>query len=645
MAQPSSSAQPRPLRSRFGLQTGTAIALAFLVLPGAYGSTRSETGDQIETLRRLSIEELAQIEVTSVSRRPEAASRAPASIYVITDEDIRRSGAVNLGEALRLAPNLQVARDITPNYAISARGMNSYATANKLLVLVDGRSIYAPLYAGVLWDEEQVAIETIERIEVISGPGGTLWGANAVNGVINVVTRSAQDSQGWAARVSHGPLERVGILRYGGRLSENGAWRVYLRGFEQDHSLNAAGGANGDEFAGFTGGFRTDWQAGNDHFTLQGDLYENRYGTGAAETRGGNLVGRWTRELDGGASVMVQAYYDGSEREGATVMTESRVGDLAFQHTLAPRGRHEIVWGGGYRYITDLYSSPGGRIRLDPVEDDFQLANIYVQDTIELREDLELTAGLKLEHSTYSGMEYLPSIRLAWRPASEHMLWGAVSRAVRTPVRLDRDAVAPGLLIRGEDFDSESVIAWEAGYRTSLSGRASLSVSVFFNEYEGLRVLSFEPGTTNLPLRFLNGLDGNSWGVEAWGNYQLTGWWRLSAGLSTLEKDFSLRPGLTDLSNPQSTGNDPDYQAVLRSRMDFGSFTFDADLRHVDDLPAPAVPSYTELNARLAWRATDRLEFALTGINLLDESHPETSSSGPPDEIRRSLYLTARLGF
>lgn len=626
-------------------QAGAALAMTFLVLPAAFGNTNQRAEDRINDLRNLSIEELAQIEVTSVSRRAEPVSSAPASIYVITAEDIRRSGAVSLPEALRLAPNLQVARDTTPNYAVSARGMNSYNTSNKLLVLVDGRSIYAPLYAGVLWDEEQIALEDVERIEVISGPGGTLWGANAVNGVINVLTRPAQDTQGIAARVSQGPIDRVGMVRYGGRISDNLAYRAYLRGFEQEHSLSAAGTGNNDSFSGAVGGFRLDWRGGENQITLQGDLYENDYGPTGAEGRGGNVVARWSHLLDSGGNVIVQAYYDTSEREGTGIMTRSRVSDLAMQYNLAPVGRHQIVFGGGYRYIDDFYWS-NARFFLDPVSDDFQLANIFVQDTIALSDTVGLTAGLKVEHSSYSGTEYLPSLRLSWSPSEGRMVWAAVSRAVRTPVRLDRDLVAPGLITRSPGFDSESVIAYEAGYRTSPAPNLSLSVSLFFNDYDGLRVLSYQPGTTNtLPIQFMNGLDGTSYGVEAWGSWQVRDWWRLSAGLSTLEKDFDLRDGLTDLTVPPATGNDPEYQASLRSRMDFGDITFDADLRRVGDLPNPAVPAYTELNARLGWQATDRLEFAISGINLLDESHPETSSTGPADEIRRSLFVTARIGF
>lgn len=626
-------------------QTLFALVFALVALPASYGGTEQQTRSQLEDLRSLSIEELMQVEVTSVSRRAEPVALAPASIYVISAQDIQRSGALNLPEALRLAPNLQVARDDASRYAISARGMNSVSTSNKLLVLVDGRSIYEPLYAGVVWDEEQVPLEDIDRIEVISGPGGTLWGANAVNGVINVITRRAQDTQGWSARASYGAIDRVASVRYGGRLTENAAFRVYARGSELGQSLSAAGLGNNDGYSSVSGGFRTDWMAGRDHYTLQGDLFSNDYDGSGNAIDGGNLVARWSREMQDGGSFILQAYYDTTERDGPGLMTRSRVGDIAFQHSLSARGRHQIVWGGGYRTIDDFFWSTGS-FSLDPVEDDFQLSNLFVQDTIALSGDLSLTAGVKLEHSTYSGFDYLPSLRLSWTPSSTQMVWGAVSRAIRTPVRLDRDVLIPGTLDGGDDFDSESVIAYELGYRANPTARLSFSATAFFNEYEGLRVLSLQPGTTNgLPMEFRNGLDGTSWGVEAWGMFLIYDWWRIRGGIATLQKDFDLRAGLTDILLPQSSGNDPEYQAMVNTRINLADVFIDANLRRVGDLPRPGVPGYTELNATIGWQVTDRLEVSLSGVNLLDDSHPETSSAGLPDEIRRSVFLTARMGF
>jgi iron complex outermembrane receptor protein len=637
---------PKSLKS----QTVACVSLAGFAALSAVGgfhpaAAATESSELLDELRSLSLEDLSRLSITALERRQQPLSEAAGSIFVITPEDIRRSGASNLPEALRLAPNLQVGRDTAAAYAISARGFNSFETANKLLVMIDGRSIYTPLYAGVLWDEQHVLLEDLDRIEVLSGPGGALWGANAVNGVVSIVTKNSAETQGPAARVMGGPVDRSATVRYGGRLAEQATFRIYASGFERDHTLTSTGADAIDDYDGVFGGWRADAAAGLSSVTFQGDVYRDEVQGGAGELSGGNVLARYRRDLGGEARLFLRAYYDRSERSAPGIETLTESADLLFQHTLAPFGRHEIIWGGGYRVYRDEFLAPAGVFVLDPAEDTIELGNVHMQDVIALHDDVDLTLGVKFEHSSFSGSEYLPSARLAWTPSDRLLLWAAVSRAVRTPVRIDRDLVAPGIFIGGPEYDSEELVAYEAGYRGRPTSNTSVSLSVFYNDYDKLRTTSLSPAG-GFPAEFLNGYEGSTYGVEMWGDYQALDWWRLSAGLATLGKDFELKPGFTDVADPPSTGNDPELQLSLRSRMDLGArATFDAALRWVDELPDPAVPSYADLNARLAWRATDDVELSIQGANLLDESHPETSAAAAPFEARRSVQVAASWRF
>lgn len=598
---------------------------------------------QLDTLRNLSIEELANLPITSVSRRPEPLSETPASVYVIRNEDIQNSGATSLPEALRLAPNLNVARDSASAYAISSRGFNSFETANKELVLIDGRSVYAPLHSGVFWDEQPLLLDDVDRIEVISGPGGTLYGANAVNGVINVTTRDAFASQGVLARAGYGSVDESATLRYGGMLGSSGAYRVYALGFDRANSLTPRGLDAQDEFSGLDGGFRADIDAGGARWTAQGDIFSHQLDA-AGDVSGGNVLARWSRSAGDGSSLQLQAYYDRSERSGPGVTTRTSVSDISIQQVLAPMGRHKIVWGGGYRYIDDLFDAVG-LFTLDPSQRSFDLWNAFAQDTVALADGLAVTAGIKLEDSGYSGFQYLPSVRLSWTPDEGALIWAAVSRAVRTPVRLDRDLVAPGIFIANPDYTSEKLIAYEAGYRGHLGSRLSGSISAFYNSYDDLRTTELSPAG-GFPAHFGNGYAGATYGIEVWGDYQAANWWRLSAGLTTLHKDFHLKAGATDIADPPSTGNDPDYQLIVRSQMQLSpTVALGAAFRVQPPLPSPHVPGYNELDARLAWRVTSHVELSVNGANLLDAAHAETDADNIPLETRRSLQVGAKWVF
>ncbi|MBC7768976.1 MAG: TonB-dependent receptor [Phycisphaerales bacterium] len=596
----------------------------------------------LDELRGLSIEQLANLEITSVARRPESISEAPAAIDVITADDIRRSGARNLPEVLRLARNLEVAQVDSRRYSISARGFNSIAASNKLLVLMDGRSVYTPLYAGVFWEQQRVMLGDIERIESISGPGGALWGANAVNGVINVISRDSADTQGVMAQAFVGTLDQRLEARYGGALSETAHYRVFGAAFARDPTLDSAGNEADDAWDGGHIGFRSDWGGLQDEFMLQGGLYRDNLDPAGLQS-GGHLLGRWRRLLTDGSSLELQTYYSNYSRTDVfTPDSEDSLStwDFHLQHTLAARGAHELIWGGGYRldqseFINDF--NPGN---FAEQERTLTIANVFVQDEIALRDNLSLTLGLKLEDHTFTGVEYMPNVRLAWRPSDTSLLWAAVSRAVRTPSRIDRELEFPPIIVAG-GFVSETLVAYEVGYRAQPTSYFSFSANAYYHDYDNLRTASFSPGFA-LPVRVGNDLEGEVYGLEVWGDWALREDWRIAAGVTLLEQEF--RPTSDLAFNVNATGLDPSYQVFLRSRADLtNDVTFDLDLRAIDEVSAD-IPAYVELGARVAWRINDRVELALAGANLLNESHRE-SVDGPFFEPRRSVQLSARVAY
>jgi iron complex outermembrane receptor protein len=635
----------RPLA---GLLGGAAMAAAL----GA-GPARALSPVTVEGLGSLSIEELAGIEITSVSKRAQPAAEAPASVYVITGDDIRRSGRTALPEVLRLAPNLQVGRISSSAYAVTARGFNQDSgTANKLQVLIDGRSVYTPLYSGVFWDAEDVMLDDVERIEVISGPAGALWGANAVNGVINVISRHAVDTQGGVMRLDAGTTDQSGSARYGGRLGELGYFRLYGMTAFHGPSRTSLGAKAEDAWDKTQAGFRADLGPSGDSLTLQGDVYAGETRTVAAVRskgviQGGDLLGRWTRNLSGGGVLEVQASADATRRTVSSGIRDTlRTVDLEAQYTVSVGGRHDLVVGAGYKASRDAFAGGPGTAFLSPDRRSMHIANLFVQDELALTDRLTLTLAGKVEDNTYTGVEYLPSARIAWRAAPTTLVWAAASRSVRTPSRFDRDLVNPGLIAGGPNFVSERLTAYELGYRAQAFGRTSLSVSGFYHVYDDLR--SAEPaGAAPFPLEIRNGQRGRTYGVEAWGAYAVTGWWRLTAGLSTLHKDLELKPGVRDLLGVGFAGADPSWQASLRSRMNLGeAVELDLGVRAVDDLPDPAVPAYLEADARLAWRVTDTAELWVQGFNLAADRHLEfVNRSLPRREFERTLQLGARVRF
>jgi iron complex outermembrane receptor protein len=624
------------------------LAAALLPSAGSVHALDRQGGLTPGEIKQMTLEELMEIEVTLVSRQPERISYAASAIQVITAEDIRRSGAATLSEALRLASNLQVARVDARQWAITARGLNE-ALANKLLVMIDGRTVYTPLYAGVFWDVQHLILDNIERIEVVSGPGGTLWGTNAVNGVINIVTKEAERTQGLYLEGGAGTLVRdFAAARYGGRAGDRGHYRVYGQRIDHRASELSGGGEGGDAWNLTRGGMRMDWDLGKSgSLTVQGDIQagemeQNTPGSGAIRADGQFLQARWSRDLEGGSHVQAKAYFDRTWRDIPGIFEEElRTWDFDFSHRLPLGERNTLTWGAGYRYMQDDVEN-GPVLAFLPARKDLQLASAFLQDEIVLIPGrLRLAVGSKFEHNDYSEFEVMPSARMAWTPAPDHTVWGAVSRAVRSPSRVDVDFFIPSFggdtaldFQGGPAFDSEKLMAFEVGYRVRPFKAATLSLAGFVNRYDGLRSLELaEPGV----LQLLNGIEGEIYGLELSGHLQALSWWRLRGGYTFLHHELRVAPGHDEFRESGSMGNDPGYQLLVQSYMDLpGQFEINGSARLVDELPAPHVPGYFALELGAAWRHRG-LEVSLTGKNLTDGRHPEFGAAPRRHEIPRSV--------
>ena len=619
-------------------------------------------------LADMSLEELSRVEITSLSRRPESLSGAMTSIFVITADDLRRSGATSLPEALRLAPNLQVARASTHGYAISARGFDASA-ANKLLVLVDGRSVYSPLFSGVFWDVQDLPLEDIERIEVISGPGGTVWGVNAVNGVINVITRSARETRGGLASVAGGPREGLASLRWGGSTGPVGgakaAFRVFARYTEQAHSETGDGNRSDDATRFAQVGFRADWQRDADTLALHGAAYTGREGqpepgsiniTGipfalrAITTGGTNLNAVWTHQLSTGAALTTQFIYDLTHRDNPPQFVDRQeILDLQLGYAAPVRDIHAMVWGGEIRHGTDRVTPETPYLAMLPEHLDQTWASAYVQDTIALADDWRATIGTRLEHNDYTGIEWLPSIRVGWQPSTRAMVWAGASRTVRAPSRFDRDVHVPVqppyLLAGGPEFRSETAKVFELGYRGQPAAALTMSATIYQSRYDHLHSQQIDPSRTFLTIA--NGLRGIVNGFEAWATWEATPWWRLRAGYNRLAMHLEDRPGSNDTTSvAQDEGANAPRWWLLRTSIDLPARTeFDAALRHVAALSDPVVPSYFALDARFGWRPAANTSVSLIGRNLLGANHAEFLAAATRAAFDRTWLLALEQRF
>lgn len=643
---------------------------------------------------QLDMADLLNVKVTSVSKKAQALSDAPSAIFVISNEDIRRSGVTSLPEALRMAPGIDVARVNSNKWAITARGFNG-SSANKLLVLIDGRSVYTPAFSGVYWDAQDVMLEDVDRIEVIRGPGASLWGANAVNGVINIITKHAEQTQGGLLTAGGGTFETgFGALRYGKKLGEDTYGKVYMKGFRRDGFKQSNGNANpSDDWSKQQGGFRIDSRTSDrDELTVQGDLYHTDLNqmlivpsftsTGfrgnvldQAYNEGWNITSRIRHKFSTTEEYSLQFYYDHTRRNEYFAQQSLDTLDIDFQHNFNLTDSQSIIWGVGYRANLDQFSNTL-LTRLMPPKRNTQLFTAFVQDEFTLIDDeLWLTIGSKFEHNDYTGFEGQPTARLMWAPSPRQRLWASFSRAVRTPSRAEHDvdllrAIFPGppqfgalpieLSIEGNNrFQSEVELSYELGYRFSFSQKASLDLSAFYNEYDklrdtfnGPRTIVF-PGQDDIdtfhihqPLIFNNRGRAKTYGFSASAVWQMTDWWRWDLNYSFLKTHF----GGTLVTEGQSRS--PENKISLRALIaPVDSVNFDLWFRYNDKssaiaplsiapLPTQTIKAYVTLDARLAWRVLPNLELSVVGQNLLADKHLEyiDETFAVPSEIPRSVY-------
>ena len=655
------------------------ISLSMMTVLGAENS-------EID-LRELSFEELLDVQVTSVSKKEESISKSAAAISVITQEDIRRSGAMSLPEAIRLAPGMQVAAIDAANWAVSARGFSDIF-ANKLLVMMDGRPLYTPLFSGVFWDAQETFMDDIDRIEIVRGPGATLWGANAVNGVINVITKSAAETQGMLAFGTLG-TELLGSagFRYGFELKEGLFMRVYGQYQERDSFALADGSDASDRYELGQGGFRLDWEPdGQNEFTFQGDIY----GGGSSfladsfvatppflgtivrtpNIGGGNLLGRWTHHFSDSAPLSVQVFYDQTHRDSDFIAEDRRTFDIDVQQRFALGETGELVVGGNYRSSQDTLFGPMG-LPLLPGPDGFspsrellELKSGFIQGGWDIVADtLNLTVGSKFEHNDYTGTEIQPSARLRYHPRERHTLWGAVSRAVRTPSRSERgiqltqfSPMIPGAIsFQGTDsYGAEDMIAYELGYRVQSNDSLWWDVASFYNVYDNLQTRefgfpSFSGGLPIIPISADNQMSGESYGLELAINWKVTDWWRLRPSYSYLQIEVDQNLTSTDVTSSAVEGSSPHHTASLWSYMDLpGGFEFDTGIRYVDALPDLGVPAYLATDVRVGWRMNDHVTLSVGGKNLFDDRHAEY----PPSlfflertEVEHSVYAKVVVTF
>lgn len=626
------------------------LVVIFSASPAAYTQERLSAAE----LKKLSIEELMNIRVTLATRTPQRLTETASAIQVISGEDIRRSGAANLPDALRLLPNVQVGQLNSSAWIIGVRGFNTIF-ANKLLVMIDGRTIYTPLFGGVIWDLQHVLLEDVDRIEVVSGPGGSLWGANAVNGVINIITKSSKNTQGTYVSAAAGNFIRNQLeFRNGGKLGKTSTYRIYGMHMNRRHTFFPDGEKNTDAWKASQLGFRMDFApTDRDEINVHGDLFfgERKTTPEHSGLNGQNLMGTWTRKFSPESDVILSVYYDRYFRKDApgAASDEMNTADVDFQHRLPAGKRHELLWGVGYRYVRDHFKSETQNVAILPPKKNLDLANAFVQDQFSISDKLKLTAGTKVLHNVYTGLEIQPSIRAAFHPTNSQTLWAAVSRAIRTPSRFDRDYYLPAYPVPpanpsvagGPDFESEKVNAYELGYRVQPTSLSSFAASAFYSRYPNLYSVEPLPGT--LTYQIMNGSEGNSWGVELTGVYQVTEGWRVRTGYTYIDRKLSPLPGHD--FNPEYLANDAKHRFLVHSILDLpGKIQFDIVGRYVDDLKETlatvAVPDYFMIDARIAL-VSKYFEFSVVGQHLSKKRHAEFGKF----EIPRTIYAKIAARF
>ncbi len=675
-----------------------AVLVAALAVwhPGAHGA------DNPTAAQDLSLEELLRVDVTTASRKAQAVQDVAAAVFVITRDDIERSGSTSIPEVLRMAPGVEVARLSSGRWAVSARGFNG-RFANKLLVLMDGRSIYSPLFSGVLWEMEGTLLEDIERIEIIRGPGAALWGANAVNGVINIITRHTRDTQGGLVAVGAGNVENGSVAaRYGSTLG-NGFYRLWAKTESQRSFEDAAGHSGNNGSRTSRAGFRADMTlASGSGLSLSGGMVSNvagdRWNVASLTAANGvavtdttqtneavHLLSRYSRLGGDGSETIVQAYVEQNRILLAQAFEQRRTTvDLDVQHRPRLSGAHDIVFGANYRFSGDeITTTTGSILQIDPKNRDFTLTSVFINDEITLVPDrLRATLGARLEHTSFTGLEPQPHARLAWTPSRTQTFWTAVSRAVRTPSRAEPDAtvdlaVAPPsaqvpfpVLLRNvppanRGKVSETVNALEFGYRQQVDTNLSLDVTAFHNYYSRLSGARLGPQQIVFrPFPYVvqeaipaNNLEGRTWGLELAMDWRPQRAWRIQGAYSYLKAEIT--PGTpgdaVELGSATRLSNSaPQHQVMLRSSVSLGNGReMDAKVRYVSAIQADAsgvapVDAYTSLDLRYAWRPLPKLTLSVTGENLLNERHAEFVPDLLPSQllvVPRSVYFKALWQF
>ena len=625
-------------------------------------------------LAEMSLEDLMNIRVTSVAKKERNLLQTPAAVYVITAEDIRRSGVTTLPDALRLAPGVEVAQLSSDTWAVSIRGFNA-VHSNKLLVLIDGRSVYSSLFSGVYWNKEDLMLENVERIEVIRGPGAALWGANAVNGVINIITKPAGETAGTLFTVGGGSYERgLAQARYGGSKGSNLDYRVYGKYFNRNSLGGIAGLYEGAGWDLTRGGFRADWSSRErDRVMAEGNIYRGQVGqlayqilpaiafTGPAplvESSGGDGLLRWKHVLAGGSELTSQVYYDRTHQGNFLIGQNENVVDLDFQHDLAGSRGHDVIWGGGFR-STQVHSSQMAytSASVQP-HTTLHLFNTFAQDEISIvRERLWVTAGCRLEHNDYTGWEVQPNLRLLWKPRPQQAVWAAVSRAVRTPsvyevsIRMPAP-VSPGVpfsatLYGNPDLQSESVVAYEAGYRLQPTPQMTLDAAMFYNRYRDL--ISYTPillqnsaAAPELILKMTNGVRGDTYGGEVAATYVVSRLWSVQGSYSLFRGQWGAGPGDRNAVSSFVPGQTPRHQFQIRSAFSpLRDVAFDTNLYYVSGWTAYPLSSLTRLDTRVGWKANKFVEFDLVVQNALQPRHAEffsTSYMGGAELVKRAVF-------
>ncbi len=643
----------------------------------------------------LSIEELMNIEVTSASRHSQKLSEVPSAIFVITQDDIRRSGATSIPEALRMAPGVEVARIGTDKWAIGIRGFNG-RFANKLQVMMDGRSVYNPLFAGVQWEQQDTLMEDVERIEVIRGPNAAVWGANAVNGVINIITKKAADTQGALISGGGGSFEHgFAGVRYGAKINEETPFRIYAKGFTRSHTKSLTGENINDQWHSARGGFRLDHHRGIDQFTVQGDIFYNSYGdrldksalsapiiqieAARAHDTGGNIRLRWDRTYSEKSAIMLQTYYDRVDYKaltGSVYRAESF--DIDFQHRFPLFDKHDVTWGANYRLYHNNVSDTQ-LISLSPRAQVNHMASAFIRDEITLLpERLRLNLGSRFDHNDFTGMEIQPNARLMWTPDNQNSIWLAVSRAVRIPSRAENDIQLntrtinsiPGFsalssfpvlaqLIGSSNFNSEKLIAYEMGYRHHFSPQASTDISVFYNDYSQLRDLSAgfplfhasSPPYLIIPVGLTNKASGQTYGVETSVEWKPTEKWRLQGNYSYLNMNIHSDSPLRQVDPTTGSADkvSPRHQVSVRSHYDFSEkLQINLWLRYTSSVDFYRIPGYVTMDAKVVHRPTKNVELFVAGQNLFSQNHREFVSDfipSLPAALPRGVYAGVEWRF